>query len=230
MARVGAVLQARPVHVRRYEPTDIEAVRDVCFATGLMGDPIEAQFGDRDTFAHLFCDWYLLNRPETCWVVDDAGSPAGRGDVVGYLIASPDPPDESRHQREVLTRHLLRRRVILRRDTVGFFGRAVADLARDRRALAPVDRRRYPAEMHINLMPAARGRGLGASLVGALFDQLSDMRVPGIHLGTFGENSGAIAFFESQGFFAVGPAVPNPGFRLADGSRATVRRFCRSLA
>jgi L-amino acid N-acyltransferase YncA len=93
-----------------------------------------------------------------------------------------------------------------------------------------VDTKRYPAEMHINLMPAARGRGLGASLVKALFDQLTDMGVPGIHLGTFGENSGAIAFFESQGFRAMGRPVPNPGFRLSDGSRATVRRFCRSLA
>jgi len=214
------------VYVRPYASADIEAVRDVCFATGLMGDPVAAQFGDRDTFAHLFCDWYLLNRPDTCWVVDDAD-----GGVAGYIIASPDRPDEGRHQREVLTRHLLGRRVILRRDTAGFFARAVADLARDRRALgSPVDHARYPAELHVNLMPAARGRGLGGELMRHLLDRLAHLGVPGVHLGTFGENEGAIAFFESQGFQPVGDPVPNPGFRLQDGSRATVRRFCRVVA
>ncbi|MGI9576674.1 MAG: GNAT family N-acetyltransferase [Microthrixaceae bacterium] len=230
MAAAVTVVQARTVYVRPYEPTDLEAVRDVCFATGLMGEPIASQFGDRDTFAHLFCDWYLLNRPDTCWVVDDGGARNERGTAVGYLIASPDPPDEGRHHRRALSGHLLGRRVILRRDTVGFFGRAIADLARDRAALAPWDTERYPAEMHVNLLPQARGRGLGGELVGTLVGRLGELHVPGIHLGTFGENTAAIAFFESQGFRSVGDAVPNPGFRLADGSRATVRRFCRSLA
>lgn len=230
VAEITTVVQARAVFVRPYESDDIEAVRDVCFATGLMGDPISAQFGDRETFAHLFCDWYLLHRSDTCWVVDDSGSRHTRGSAIGYLIASPDPPNEARHQRRVLSRHLLGRRVVLRRDTVGFFGRAIWDLARDRRALAPVDTLRYPAEMHINLLPSARGHGMGAALVDSLVQQLRELGVRGIHLGTFGENTGAIAFFESQGFKGVGDAVPNPGFRLADGSRATVRRFCRSLA
>lgn len=230
MAQYVAVVQARAVFVRRYESTDIESVRDVCFETGLMGDTIASQFGDRDTFAHLFCDWYLLYRPDTCWVVDDADRPAERGRVIGYLIASPDPPNEARHHRRVLSRHLVGRRVILRSDTVGFFGRAILDLARDRRTLAPIDTLRYPAEMHMNLLPSARGRGMGSALMDSLVARLRELQVPGIHLGTFGENSGAIAFFESQGFRPLGDALPNPGFRLADGSRATVRRFCRSLA
>jgi ribosomal protein S18 acetylase RimI-like enzyme len=198
----------------------------VCFETGLMGDPMLDQFGDRDTFAHLFCDWYLMNRPDTCWVVDD-----GDGEVVGYLIASPDRPDESAHQRQVLTRHLLGRGVILRPSTMGFFVRAVTDLTTDRGALtSPVDPEEYPAEMHINLLPDLRGHRLGSQLMDALMDALRIRSVPGVQLSAFGENLDAIAFFESQGFEAVGELVPNPGFRLSDGSRGTVRRMCAKVA
>jgi len=225
--------------VRRYRPDDLEAVRDLCFATGVMGDGAEAQMADRDTFAHLFCDWYLLERPDSCWVLDDVTAGDGAGDgvggrgVVGYLLGSPDGGGRSEmaHQRRVFTRHLLGRGMVLRPSTMKFFVRSVVDLFGDRRALAsPVDEVRFPAELHTNLAQGVRGRGLGSMLMTAYLDQLADLGVPGVHLSTFGENSGGIAFFRSMGFREVGDAVPNPGFRMPDGSRCTVRRFCREVA
>ncbi len=222
--------------VRRYRPEDIHDVRRVCFETGLMGDPIVEQFSDRRTFADMFCDWFVLNRPDTCWVLDD-----GRGAAIGYLLASPDTPDRSAYERRILTHHLLGRGVILRPGTMRFFVRAVRDLSRDRRAIdAPWDLERFPAEIHINLLPDGRGGGFGSQLMEAALADLRERGVPGVHLSTFGENHGAMAFFRAQGFedSPFGPAssrdgadaVTNPGFRSPEGSRLTVRRFCMEVA
>jgi GNAT superfamily N-acetyltransferase len=213
--------------VRPYRGSDRDDVRDVCFRTGFMGVPVDWQFSDRDAFAHLFCTWYLDHRPDCAWVVDD-----GAGRAVGYLIGSPDGGDADgpAHMREFLVHHGLRRGLLVRPGTARFLWRAGLDAARDRRALAPqVDTARYPADLHINLLGPARGRGLGAELIRTWCERLIELDVPGLHLGTFGENTGAIAFFSTQGFRPAGDTVPNPGFRDRGGGRCTVRSFVRDL-
>lgn len=216
--------------VRPYRASDRDDVREVCFRTGFMGRPIAAQFSDRDAFAHLFCTWYVDHRPDCAWVVDD-----GSGRAVGYLIGSADVPGADgpegwRHLAAFALRHGVARGVFVRPGTATFLRRAGRDLRADRRVLAPVvDTDRYPAELHINLLPVVRGRGLGGVLLRTWLDRLSDLGVPGVRLGTFGENVGAIAFFGSQGFRPVGDRVPNPGFRLPDGGRCTVRHFVRDV-
>jgi GNAT superfamily N-acetyltransferase len=200
-----------------------------------MGDPIADQFADRDAFAHLFCTWYVDHRPDCAWVVDD-----GSGRAVGYLIGSPDAghaagdrhggPEGSRHLVEFALRYGIGRAAFLRPGTARFLRRAAGDLRTDRSVLAaPVDRRRFPADLHINLLPVARGHGLGGALIRTWLDRLGAEGVPGVHLGTFGENTTAIAFFRSQGFRPTGDRVPNPGFRMPDGSRCSVLHFVREI-
>jgi GNAT superfamily N-acetyltransferase len=214
------------IGLRAYRREDLEGVRDVCFATGFMGDPVADQFADRSAFAAMFCDWYLLERPETCWVLDDGG-----GRVLGYLIGSPDgPPPHATVERELVLRHLLGRGLIVRPGTARFIVRAVGDVASDRSVLrAPAELAEFPADLHIDLLPEARGRGLGARLMRTWLERLSELGVEGVHLGTMGENSGAIAFFESQGFAPLGPAVPGAGFRTPAGRRSTVQWFVRDV-
>ncbi len=216
--------------VRPYELRDRDDVREICFRTGFMGDPVADQYADRDSFAHLFCTWYVDHRPGSAWVVDD-----GDGRAVGYLIGSPDAPrrdgpEGPRHMGEFALRHGVARGVFVRPGTARFLRRAARDLRADRSVLEPVvDVRAYPAELHINLLPVVRGRGLGGVLVRTWLDRLRELGVPGVRLGTFGENTGAIAFFESQGFRSAGDRVPNPGFRMPDGGRCTVRHFLREV-
>jgi GNAT superfamily N-acetyltransferase len=196
-----------------------------------MGDPVADQFADRDAFAHLFSTWYVDHRPDCAWIVDD-----GTGRAVGYLIGSADAPrrggpEGARHMATFALLHGIGRGVFVRRGTAPFLRRAAGDLREDRSVMAAaVDVRRFPAELHINLLPVVRGRGFGGELVRTWFDRLRSLGVPGVRLGTFGENTGAIAFFRSQGFEPVGDRVPNPGFRMPDGGRCTVVHLTRSLA
>lgn len=217
------------MHVRPYAPADRDGVRHVCFDTGFMGDSAVAQFADRDAFADLFCQWYLDERADTCWVVDDGG-----GRVVGYLLGSPDGPDPTgAHARRWFVHHALRRGLLLRPGTGRFLGRLLVGAARHPSIASPPGERCGAgpvADLHVDLLAVARGRGFGAELVGRYLDVLATLRVAGVRLATFGENAGAIAFFESQGFARVGAAGPNPGFRMPDGSPCTVVHLARRLA
>ena len=46
-----------------------------------------------------------------------------------------------------------------------------------------VDQRRYPAHLHIDLLPRAQGRGLGRKLISRLLGELQRAGVVGVHLG-----------------------------------------------
>jgi GNAT superfamily N-acetyltransferase len=43
---------------------------------------------------------------------------------------------------------------------------------------------RFPAHLHLNLLPAARGRGLGLALMRAYLGRLEAAGVPGVQLST----------------------------------------------
>ena len=212
---------------------------DICFETGLMGDPVADQYADRASFGHLFCTWYADNCADTCWVIDLEGR------AEGYLLGCADVRTmrQDAHMSEFVRRHVLARGLLVRPGTAHWFARAIADMRSDRRALRnPADLERYPAELHIDLMPSMRGLGLGRALTARLFEELADRGVPGVHLRTWGENTDAIAFFRSIGFHSCGQRVPSGGFRtlgitgsnqtaapLDAGRRSTVRTFVRPL-
>jgi ribosomal protein S18 acetylase RimI-like enzyme len=70
------------VHVRAYEPGDRRAIRKICCDTGFLGQPIDTVFQDRELFADLFTGPYLNHEPEWAFVAEAGGK------VVGYLLGS----------------------------------------------------------------------------------------------------------------------------------------------
>ena len=75
--------------VRSYQPSDREAIRDLCCCTGFLGKPIDPVFEDRDLFADFLTDYYLTREPDSAFVLtmDDT--------VKGYLLGCRFP---RRHQ------------------------------------------------------------------------------------------------------------------------------------
>ncbi len=210
------VEHAGDVVVRPYVDADRDGVRRVCVATGYMGDPIAWQWRDQASFADLFTGHYTDHEPESALVAELDGR------VVGYLlgcrdsaaVASPAP---------MMARHLLVRGLLVRPGTAGVLWRSLADvavgLAHGGRLDAELSDPRWPAHLHINLLPEARGGGVGRRLVQTWLDTLRAEGIAGCHLGTWAENAGAIAFFESTGFRRHGPARPMPGMRSPIGAR-----------
>jgi len=213
--------------VRAYRPEDRAAVRRICFETGYMGEPIAWQWPDEESFADLFSSWYTDQEPGSALVavVD--------GEVVGYLLGCLD----SRRvdlKPSLAAHHLLRRGLLVKSGTAPLLGRSLVDIGRAavRRDLPHptfIDDR-WPAHLHINLLPAGRGQGLGTELVHRWLATLRSDGVPGCHLETWAENTDAKAFFEAMGFTRRGEPTLMPGFRSRTGGRHHIQLMVQSLS
>lgn len=212
--------------MRPYRPADRAAVRRICFETGYMGEPVSWQWRDAESFADLFCGWYTDHEPASALVVELDG------DVVGYLLGCRDsravaPPSVD------MRKHLLRRGLLLRPGTAMVLWRSIGDLtvaaARRRDPATGARDRRWPAHLHIDLLPEARGTGMGRALVQRWLDELRADDVAGCHVETWAENRGAIAFFEAMGFRRRGATPPMPGIRSPDGHRHHTQLMVRTL-
>ena len=221
-------LGAAEAHVRPYVTADRERVRSICFETGHMGEPVGWMWSDAESFADMFSGYYTDVEPESAYVVEVDGT------VEGYLLGCVDS-SRAWDVGSVAARHVLRRGLAVRRGTAGAVWRSVGDAALDRvrGRSRPSDFEfhdpGYPAHLHIDLMPAARGSGMGRRLVETWFDRLRGHGVAGCHLQTFAENRGGIAFFESVGFRRHGIAPAVPGWRTRAGERMHVQTMVADL-
>lgn len=65
---------------------------------------------------------------------------------------------------------------------------------------------RYPAQLHVNVDAAWRGRGIGARLVGVFCDEASAAGAPGVHVVTQ-RGLRNVGFYQANGFIERGAAV-----------------------
>ena len=200
--------------VRSFIAGDREAVRDICYRTGLMGEPDDGFWRHKESWADLWTSYYTDREPESLYVatMDDS--------VVGYLTGCMDTaamtPSTDEIMRAVIRKHWL----LFRPGTAGFLYRGMLDSMRDREpASGDFIDPRWPAHLHINLLPAARGRGLGAALMERWLNKLKEADSPGCHLGTLVENTRALSFFERMGFRRHGDPALVPGMRGKGGER-----------
>lgn len=204
--------------VRAYASTDRAEVRDICYRTGLMGDPIDWQWRDKRSFADMFSGYYTDGEPDSAFVVEIGGV------VAGYLLGCIDSR-RAWNPAAIAGRHLLRRGILFRAGTAGVvwrgIGDAITDVATRRVNLRDLEFAdpRWPAHLHIDLLPHARGIGAGRRLVHAWFDRLRALGVSGCHLQTLAENTRAIAFFQSVGFRQLGMPTLVQGLRTGSGAR-----------
>lgn len=214
--------------VRPYDADDRDAVREVCHATGYMGEPASWFWRDRPSFADMFSGYYTDSEPESAFVVEVHGA------VSGYLLGALDSSQVS-NPALVLGRHIVRRGIAFRPGTAAFVWRSMMDamvdvgLRRVRVKDLEFADERWPAHLHIDLLPVARGHGAGRRLVDCWFDRLRDRAVPGCHLQTLAENTRAIAFFEAVGFRRHGPTHLVPGFRSPGGARHRLQTMVREV-
>ncbi|WP_371809840.1 N-acetyltransferase family protein [Deinococcus sp. JMULE3] len=125
----------------------------------------------------------------------------GAGGVAGYVLGSPDGRLYRRAVRRVL-------RGAWRDTPPSALPGVIRYLLRA--ALypgphAPEDR--YPAQLHLNLLPRMRGQRLGDPLLAAHLEALRALGVPGVQLSTTSENRAALALYRRHGFQVAGRRV-----------------------
>ena len=179
-----------------------------------MGESAGAFWRHQDSWADVWTSYYTDKEPGSIHIatIDDV--------VVGYLLGCLDTASMRPTTDELLVTSIIRHWLLVRAGTAGFLIRAILDGWRDHgSARGEFLDARWPAHLHIDLLPVARGTGLGASLMQRWLDQLRAAGLPGCHLATLVENARARSFFEKSGFRDHGAPTLVPGMRGPNGER-----------
>lgn len=170
--------------IRRYEAKDYEGVDRVCLGAGGEDDgsnPLMQNPAVKEAMLITFSHYYTEQVPEHCYVaVDEADG------VQGYVLCAPDFVEYERSFREKYIEGSAN-------PAIGFM--AEGTIEGMRRAAEE-----YPAHLHIDLMPATQGQGVGTRLIHTLEEHLKEMGVPGLFLCVSTDNEGAIKFYNKLGF------------------------------
>lgn len=210
------------VEVRSFVEADRPRLLDLAVAAG-AGSPSGSLWGDPDSEADIYL-WPYVDREPDSFLVAEVD-----GELVGYLAGCADtatfPSEESRI--EAATR---RHRLFRRRETRRFFARALRDTVAARLRRQPtageLNDPRWPAHLHIDVVPAVRGTGVAGALMDAWLTRLDTLGVPGCYLQTLVENPRAVRFFTRAGFVEHGEAPVVPGLRH-EGARVHQRTMVR---
>jgi ribosomal protein S18 acetylase RimI-like enzyme len=177
------------------------------FARAGEGAPTETLWGHTESEADVYLYPYLEHGTVLAAVAS--------GRFVGYLAGANGtfPSEEER-----MTRAIKEHRLVLRRAPMAFFARSLVDVAggalRRRSAAGELADDRWPAHLHVNVAPEARGTGAADALVEEWLSVLGDT---GCYLQTLRENTRAVRFFERMGFTGHGPEPLVPGVRYRGG-------------
>jgi ribosomal protein S18 acetylase RimI-like enzyme len=179
--------------IRRYQPSDRSAVRQLTGDTAHFGDPVERFFDAREMFLDAFTTYYTDVAYHYLWVAYKDSA------LLGYIMGCPDTYDYNVWYHTHITRvawhaAILRYRGVFTRKSLGYLWRYV------RLRVPYVDLSPYPAHLHINTRADRRGSGIGTALMKTYLDQLRNENVPGVHLETTSENKIAVSWYERLGF------------------------------
>lgn len=176
------------------------AMYDICVRTADAGGDARPLHSDPDLPGHVWAGAYVTLEPEHAFVLVDGDG--DDGDVpIGYVIGALDSRSFEARCERAWWPSLRKRYPVAWGETerdrleIGFIhapptasDEVVAD---------------YPSHLHIDLLPAAQGRGAGRRLIETLVASLSADGSPGVHLGVAVRNENARAFYERVGFTEV---------------------------
>lgn len=182
------------VELRPYRPGDLAALYDICLMTGDSGQDATSLHRDGKLIGHVYAAPYGVLEPGNVFVAEDEHG------VGGYIVGTYDTGAfNARLEREwwpALREHYA---------AVGKIALTAADRQRLETIRNPESNpsdivARYPAHIHMNLLPRLRGQRVGTGLLQHWVTQARDAGITGIHLGANAGNSGGVAFWSRSGF------------------------------
>ena len=190
--------------VRGYEPADLPAAIDICVRTGDDGADATGQYVDDGLLAAVYATPYVLLEPELAFVVDDGTR------AVGYILGTSDTPTFiHRYRTEYLPDAAAAYPLPDAEDQSASAAMIRGGLYVPERLWRP-QYVRYPAHLHIDLLPIAQGTGLGGALMRRFLGALQHLDVPGVMLGMSAANGKALGFYRRFGFVPL-PIDEYPG-------------------
>lgn len=185
--------------IRPFSEGDLEACYAISLATGHAGGDGSPLYRDPRMMGHIYIAPYALLDPALTFVIEDA-----RG-VAGFAAGAVDT---------IAWEHRLENDwwPSLRRHYADPVGVPPDEQTADQRraamihhpAATPVEiAARYPAHLHMNLLPRLQRRGFGSLLLGTWLAAARTRGARSFHVGVNRMNAGALHFWEAQGFAAL---------------------------
>jgi ribosomal protein S18 acetylase RimI-like enzyme len=182
--------------IRAFRPGDERALYDICLRTGASGEDATRLYRDPNLLGEIYVGPYLRLAPSLAFVGEDEWG------VAGYVLGVTDTRAfEKACERDWWP-------ALRPRYPLGLFPPDSPDDRLVRMIHGPRETsedvvERYPAHLHIDLLPRLQGRGYGRRLLSTLFTALLDVGVSAVHLGVGLANQRAIGFYDRMGFTVV---------------------------
>ncbi|MHA1315813.1 MAG: GNAT family N-acetyltransferase [Candidatus Helarchaeota archaeon] len=169
------------ITIRKYEKKDRNAVIDVCYHTGYMGDDCEVKGKERNHFNSLRQEKLFLQK-------------MGFKILFHLLFIT-----FLRHVRDFFT--------VMGFIVMGVKSLSVPPNPRNMKHEDIV--RKYPAHLHIDILEGYQRQGIGSRLINAFLEHVKKSGVKGVHLGTSTKNYKAVPFYLKHGFKVVSVGGPS---------------------
>lgn len=226
--------------IRRYRPEDRQTVRDICARTCWMGDYRPELIGDDWLWAEFWTRYFTDIESDLTWVVVRHGHFSEPCDsdlkmlpeeVCGYLMGTMDSSRFDRYGYKRLPGivwYIIRHRLMRRRESRRAILQMAKSLLANDTALPRDLRRQFPATCHMDLLPPARQRGVGSTMLQQLLDALAARGVPGLHAQTLNLNIPAGKSLARAGF-SLALTRPTTAFRLVHDGPVEVQTWTRRI-
>jgi ribosomal protein S18 acetylase RimI-like enzyme len=186
--------------IRPYAPSDFDAIGEICLRTAEAGRDATGLYVSDELMPDIFAKPYLLLEPELAFVLD-AGQQIG-----GYILGVADTTLFVERYRARWLPGFSRK--YLHVDPPGTRDELIRHLGFVPERMLIPELERYPAHLHIDLLPAYQRRGFGRALMEVLVAALRERGVPGLHLSMDPANRGARAFYDRLGFRELRSSKP----------------------
>lgn len=179
-----------------YQPGDERALYEICLLTGDSGLDASSLYRDPMLLGEVYVGPYLRFAPAHALVAVDSSG------VAGYVLGVPDTVAFEAECERAWWPPLRARYPLSNYPSDTPDGR-IARLIHNPPTSSPDVVERYPAHLHIDLLPRIQSQGDGRRLLTALLDGLAAAGARGVHLGVGVANQRAIGFYRRMGFTEV---------------------------
>lgn len=179
-------------HIRPYRPTDRARLAEICVRTGARGNDATGVYSDDLLLGEVYVLPYVEFAPDLAFVVasDD-------DEALGYSVGVADTDAFIEWYEREWAPGFRERHPLPGRDAAET--RLLIDGATpERMRLAELER--YPAHLHIDLLPDLQGLGFGRRLIETLLAALGEQGAGAVHLVMDPANTNARAFYDRLGF------------------------------
>ncbi|MEO6713374.1 MAG: GNAT family N-acetyltransferase [Mycobacteriales bacterium] len=189
--------------IRPYRDSDSADLYEVCVRTADNGGDATGRYDSDRLMGDLFAAPYAVLEPDVAFVLEDDGR------VVGYVVGTPDTAAfvAAYRQRWI--------------PALADFYQAVAGAPSNdtefmlslhfnpERMLVTEVIDRFPAHLHIDLLPPYQRKGYGRQLMDTMLPALGRAGAAGVHVGMLTANTPARVFYDHLGFVELD--VPDAG-------------------